>query len=65
MLIHPVTVWKKFNDTTLQWEHNHITDGWALFDAPIPMFDTQKSWLNSLWRREYQYLVDGKIVWDI
>lgn len=45
-----------------RFEHNHIEDGWVQGLKPRPKFDSQKSWLNSYWKKHYCYITPNQVV---
>ena len=61
-----ITIWersKKKEDGSWQWEHNHISDGFAeKLDSPKAVSAEQKkSWKGAKWRGLKAYLIDGKV----
>ena len=57
----PITVWDTFDKEKEEFVFNHIADGWANEDKPVPKFASQNGWLKQEWRKEYAHLVDGKV----
>lgn len=52
------TVWKRRNEETRKFEHNHVEDGWATGEKPVGKFDHQtKNWSKGLWMKEHVMLV--------
>ena len=56
-----ITIWEIFDKETEDFVHNHIEDGWAETDKPVPKFNSQKGWTKMEWRKEHAHLVDGKV----
>lgn len=61
----PITIWKmryKRKDEPETWEHNHIENGYSHGEFPKAHYEWQEyKWSGQKWRREYGYLIDGKI----
>jgi len=57
-----ITVWERYNlknpeKKIWKWEHNHISDGWALKRKPEPICEYQRRcWLGTKWRRFLRHL---------
>lgn len=67
----PITVWKRVNNETKQYEHNHIEDGHCESSFPNPNndidgkpFTAQSNWKNGKWEKTFAYLADNKVVYD-
>jgi len=61
-ITNPITVWDTFDKEKDEFVFNHIEDGWANEDKPVPKFTNQNGWLKQEWRKEYAHLVDGTVV---
>lgn len=60
----PVTIWKRFNDETRCFEHNHIEDGHIPHKQETPTAVTSeqaRNWKGALWIRRFGYLEDGVV----
>ena len=52
-----ITVWKKLNNTTKIFEHNHIEDGHMNGDKPIGKYPNQtKGWSSETWYKIFAFL---------
>lgn len=51
-----ITCWYRFNKSTNSFDFNHISEGFSSFDLPSPIFSSQNSWKNSLWKKSYAFL---------
>lgn len=63
----PITVWKRFDDVTRSFEHNHIEDGHvpAELHTPTGKFpDQHRNWQGGLWVRFHSYLNENNQVVD-
>jgi len=60
-ITNPITIWDTFNKEKDEFVFNHIADGWADDDKPVPKFDSQNGWLKQEWRKSYAHLVEGKV----
>lgn len=61
----PITIWKRFNDVTRRFEHNHVEDGYAPSEQRVPAgkFEHQtRDWANGLWVKFYAHIENGRIV---
>ena len=57
-----ITIWKKFNSMTKEWEHNHIEDGHCSNDVPTPVSKEQKQmWKGHKWLSVFGFIDNGKI----
>ncbi len=59
-----VTVWERFNPSSKEWEHNHISDGYdESAEEPVAKSDMQKqSWKGGKWRSFKGELREGVVV---
>jgi hypothetical protein len=71
MPIKLITIWKRFNNETSHYEHNHIEDGQNTNPFPTPCkdiggkpFPAQTNWKNGKWQKVYATLVDNKVVYE-
>ena len=55
----PVTVWRRWNPKSKEWEHNHIEDGHASTVTPTPRFPAQQTWNDSYWWRAHKWLTEN------
>lgn len=61
--ITPVTVWKRFNDESNKYEHNHYDTGHIDQDKPTPVSPEQrKAWKKALWEKRFSVMVNNEIV---
>ncbi|MEQ9309713.1 MAG: hypothetical protein RLN90_09675 [Balneolaceae bacterium] len=44
-----VTAWYCWDRASLNWQFNHIEDGWNEDVKPTPKFESQKEWKNESW----------------
>lgn len=60
--IKEITIWERYNVKKKQWEHNHISDGFAKEDKPIPVSDNQKkAWKKAEWRKQMALLINNVV----
>ncbi|MFQ3543534.1 hypothetical protein Q7A53_05560 [Halobacillus rhizosphaerae] len=58
-----ITVWSVVTDEGNE-KHNHIEDGWAKSDKPLPKkkeFYNQQGWQKLEWTKQHGYLINGKV----
>jgi hypothetical protein len=61
--VTPCTIWYR-HDPIKGWRQNHLEDGHATTDKPMPKFPSQQGWKNGRWERYYGWLSNGKVVWE-
>lgn len=60
--MNKITVWKRLNKGSDKFEHNHIEDGFASTDTPIPKNIFQSNaWKDAIWKKCYAELIDGSV----
>ena len=61
----PITTWKRFNEDTQKWSHNHIEDGHIEGDQylkPVGSESQTANWSKGTWIHEHKHLHDNKVV---
>lgn len=58
--ISKITVWSRFNKD--KFEHNHIEVDWKENNKPIPKFKAQNCWNKYEWKKEFGWLINGKVI---
>ena len=61
----PITTWHLWNPKFSIWEMNHIENGHAQGDYPLPKsleFTLQKGWRSGKWQKKHCFLQDGKVI---
>ena len=61
----PITVWKRFDDYSRSFEHNHIEDGHVVRpqDKPISAYPAvTKDWAGGLWVKKHGWLDQNNVV---
>ena len=59
-----ITSWSAWNKKEKQYEHNHIENWWVRGSYPKPLkpeFKAQKAWKNKKWKKEFCFLIQGKV----
>ncbi|QPK89809.1 hypothetical protein IEN91_05055 [Bacillus velezensis] len=62
-MFNKITIWSAITDEG-NIKFNHIDDGWSHGEYPDPIsekFDNQKAWAKMNWKKEFGYLVNGKV----
>ena len=52
----PITVWRRFNPKTQEFEHNHIQDGHVDGDIPHGTRKQNAIWHRAKWQKVFGYL---------
>lgn len=61
----PVTLWfRQLKDSKGNpvFKFNHLEDGHAQHDKPIPKFESQNGWKGSIWDKEFAQMTTDRVV---
>ena len=61
----PVTKWfrqKKDKHGNNVFEFNHLEDGHAIADKPVPKFESQNGWKGSTWTKEHRHMTEDHVI---
>lgn len=58
-----VTIWERLDEKSGEYKHNHIEDGWSIYDNPESKSKEQKMfWKKATWKRTYGFINGNKII---